>query len=166
MHTGDEFLQRFLGIAKLEIDTLVAAVERILHTSITGLQVVVADDHLGCLVHIQHGHAIDRRSLSLAGSRVQHVVGTNHHYGIGLAEVVVDLLHLEQFLVRHIGLSQQHVHVARHTTCHGMDGEAHAGTTVFEGLSQLLHLMLGLCQSHTVARYDDDVLGLCQHGSG
>ena len=40
-------------------------------------------------------------------------------------EVLVDLVHLEHDVVRHVGLGQQHVHVAGHAAGNRVDAEAH-----------------------------------------
>jgi hypothetical protein len=37
---------------------------------------------------------------------------------VDLAELAVDVLHLEHLVVRHLGLGEQHVHVARHAAGH------------------------------------------------
>ena len=43
---------------------------------------------------------------------------------VGVGEVVVDLVHLQHDVVGHLGLGQQHVHVAGHAAGHRMDAEA------------------------------------------
>ena len=48
--------------------------------------------------------------------------------------------------------------MTRHTTGHRVDGIAHLSTLAFERVGKLLDLMLSLGKSHTVTRYDDDIL--------
>ena len=62
-------------------------------------------------------------------------------------------------LVIHVGFGQEHVHVAGHAARHGMDGVIDLGASGFQGVGQLLDLVLGLGQGHAVAGHDDHVLG-------
>jgi hypothetical protein len=59
--------------------------------------------------------------LSSLGGRVGHVVGADDEGDVGLANSRVDVLQLEDLVVGHVGLGQQHVHVARHAAGHRMD---------------------------------------------
>ena len=57
--------------------------------------------------------------------RVHDVVGAQDDRDVGLAELAVDVVHLEHLVVGHLGLGQQHVHVARHAAGHRMDRVLH-----------------------------------------
>ena len=77
----------------------------------------------------------------------------------------VDLVHVAQLVVGHVGLGQQHVHVARHAAGDRMDGELHFAAAAFDQLGQLAHLVLGLGHGHAVAGNHDHVAGIGQlHG--
>ena len=43
---------------------------------------------------------------------VHHVVGAYDEHDIGSTEVLVDLIEVEQLVVRHVGFSEQHIHVS------------------------------------------------------
>jgi hypothetical protein len=76
-----------------------------------------------------------------------------------LAELAVDVFHLEHLVVGHFGLGQQHVHVARHAAGHRVDGVLDVDATLLEQLGQVADGVLGLGHRHTVARDHD-------HGPG
>jgi hypothetical protein len=57
--------------------------------------------------------------------RVDDVVGADDDGHVGVREVLVDLVHLHHDVVGHLGLGQQHVHVAGHAAGHRVDGKAH-----------------------------------------
>ena len=69
-------------------------------------------------------------------------------------------------LVIHISFGQKHVHVSGHAPGHGMDGVVDRGASGFQGVSELLDLVLGLSQGHAVAGHDDHVLGRGQQSGG
>jgi hypothetical protein len=49
--------------------------------------------------------------LSSIGGRVHDVVGAQHDDTSVWLEVGVDVVHLDELLVGHVGLGQEHVHV-------------------------------------------------------
>ena len=57
-------------------------------------------------------------------------------------ELVVDLVHLVQPVVRDVGLGEQHVHVAGHAAGHRMDRVFHLAAALLDQLGQLAHLVL------------------------
>ena len=118
------------------------------------------------LLHVQNGHAVDRGALGSVGSRVRDVVCADHNGGVAVREAGVDLLHLMQLLIRHVGLGQKHVHVTGHTARDRVDGEFHVDAVGLEGVGQLLDLMLRLSQRHAVAGDDDDLLRACENLAG
>ena len=97
------------------------------------------------LIHIEDWHTIDRRSLSIARSGVEDVVGPDDDNGIGIGKLIVDRLHLVEAIVVYISLGEEHVHMSRHTTSDRVDGVLDFGTVSSELVSQLLDLLLRLC---------------------
>ena len=149
----------FFSIPCKESDALFSRVERILYAGITRFEVVVADNHVGSLVYIQHWHAVDGRTLSIASCGVQYVVSPDYNSGIYLGKVVVDSLHLKEIIVGNIRLGKEYVHMPRHTTGHRMDGKANLCAPLAESIGKLLYLVLSLSQRHTIAGYDNYALG-------
>ena len=149
----------FFGIPRKECHTLFSRVKRILHAGIPRFEVVVADNHVGSLVYIQYRHAVDRCTLSIASCGIQYVVCPNYDSGIYLGKVVVDSLHLKEIVVGNIRLGKEHVHMTRHTTCHGVNSKANLCAPLAESIGKLLYLVLSLSQRHTIAGYDNHALG-------
>ena len=65
-----------------------------------------------------------------------------------------------QLLVGHVGLGQQHVHVARHAPGHRVDRVVDRHPSLLQLVSHLLDRMLGLGDGQTVARDDHDDVGV------
>ena len=149
----------FFSIPRKECNALFPRVERILYAGITRFEVVVADNHVGSLVYIQYRHAVDGRTLGIAGCGVQYVVCPNYDSGIYFGKVIVDSLHLKEIVVGHIRLGKEYVHMPRHTTGHRMDGKANLCAPLAESIGKLLYLVLSLSQRHTIAGYDNYALG-------
>ena len=154
----------FFSIPCKECHTLFPRVERILYAGITRFEVVVANNHVGSLVYIQYRHAVDGRTLGIAGCGVQDVVCPNYDSGIYFGKVIVDSLHLKEIVVGDIRLGKEYVHMPRHTTCHGMDGKANLCAPLAESIGKLLYLVLSLSQRHTIAGYDNYALGGGKNG--
>ena len=81
-------------------------------------------------------------------------------------ELFVDLVEVEEVVVRHVRLSEEHVHVPRHAPCNWMDGEAHTTTTLLNQLGKFSYSVLGLRHRHAVARNNDDVTGVADAHRG
>ena len=66
-----------------------------------------------------------RRSAIRGGlrRRIHHVVRADDEHEVGRLEPRVDLVHLDERVVRHVGLGEQHVHVPRHPARDRMDAE-------------------------------------------
>ena len=156
----------FFSIPCKESDALFSRVERILYAGITRFEVVVADNHVGSLVYIQHRHAVDGCTLSIASCGIQYVVSPDYDSGIYLGKVVVDSLHLKEIVVGNIRLGKEYVHMTRHTTGHRMDGKANLCAPLAESIGKLLYLVLSLSQCHTIAGYDDYSLGCREYLTG
>jgi hypothetical protein len=97
------------------------------------------------------------------GLRVDDVVRADDDGHIGLGEVFVDLVHLHHDVVGHLGLGQQHVHVAGHAARHRVDGKAHIHALLAQGPGDFVDRVLGLGHGHAVAGHDDGALGFAQH---
>ena len=72
-----------------------------------------------------------------------------------LGEVVVDLVHLQDDVVGHLGLGQQHVHVAGQAAGDGVDAEPDVDAALAQLAGQLGDGVLGLGDGHAVAGGDD-----------
>ena len=75
-------------------------------------------------------------------------------------ELAVDLVHLLELVVGHVGLGQQHVHVARHAPGDRVDRVLDLDAALLELLGHLAHRVLGLGDGHAVAGHDDDLAGV------
>jgi hypothetical protein len=62
----------------------------------------------------------------------------------GPVELAVDVVHLLELVVGHVGLGEEHVHVPRHAPGDRVDGELHLHALVLEELRHLAHRVLGL----------------------
>ena len=76
-----------------------------------------------------------------------------------LVEVVVDLVHLQHDVVGHLGLGQQHVHVAGQASRDGVDAEPDVDAAIAQLAGQVGDAVLGLGDGHAVARRDDHRAG-------
>ena len=159
IHLFHETSQALFGIPRKECNALFSRVERILYAGITRFEVVVANNHVGSLVYIQYRHAVDGRTLGIAGCGVQDVVSPNYNSGIHLGKVVVDSLHLKEIVVGNIRFGKEYVHMPWHTTGHGMDGKANLCALLAESIRKLLYLVLSLSKCHTIAGHNNHSLG-------
>src|SRR5690606_8413294 len=87
-------------------------------------------DHRPGEIDVEDGHAGDGAGGVLASEGVDDVVRSHHEGDVGVGEVVVDVLQIEQEVVVDVRLRQQHVQVTRHAPCHGVDGVAHLDSSV------------------------------------
>ena len=97
------------------------------------------------MIHIEDRHTVDRRSLSIARSGVEDIVGSDDDDRIGIGKLIVDRLHLVETVVVYISLSEEHVHMSRHTTSDRVYGVLDLGTVSSELVGELLDLLLRLC---------------------
>ena len=96
------------------------------------------------------------------GGRVHHVVGTQDDGDIDLAEFAIDVFHLEHLVIRHLGLGQQHVHVAGHATCNGVDRVFDLDAFLGQLGGEFFHRMLRAGDCEAVAGHDDNRFGIAQ----
>ena len=107
-------------------------------------------------LHVKHRHAVNRALGITLGGRVGHIVGADDERDVGLRELAVDVVELEDLVVGDVGLGEQHVHVPGHPSGHGVDGVAHLHPLGLEGVGHLAQRMLRLGDRHAVAGHDDD----------
>src|SRR6185437_7552527 len=121
-------------------------------------------DALG-LVDVEDGHAGDR-GAGPAGGGVGDVVGADDESDVGPRELGVDLFHLLELRIGHVGLGQQDVHVAGHAAGDRMNGVADVDAPGLEQLGQPGDLVLGLGGGEAVAGHDDDLGGVGELDGG
>src|SRR5947209_12925256 len=80
-------------------------------------------DHGLRLVGIDDRHTKNRAALVVARRGVDDVVGADDETDVGLRHIGIDVVHLDERLVRDLGLGEEHVHVPGHAPCHRMDRE-------------------------------------------
>ena len=147
--------QRVVAVVELVVDAGKARVHRAL----------VRDDELG-LVGVDDRHAVDRALVVVPRRRIDDVVGADDEHDVGLRQVAVDLVHLDQRVVRDFGFGQQHVHVAGHAPGDGMDGELHVDAALGQLIVELADPVLRLRHRHAVAGDDDDAVGVLEQVGG
>src|SRR3546814_3165316 len=101
---------------------------------------VCSSDLLAGLVDVEDRHAVDRRGRVGLGRRVGDVVGADDEGDVGGGEIAIDLVPLEEIVIGHVCLGQQHVHVARHAAGHRVDGVAHRSEEQTSELQSLMRI--------------------------
>ncbi len=97
--------------------------------------------------------------------RIGHVIRANHEGNIRRRKFRINVFKFEHFIIGHVGFSQQHVHMARHTTGNRVDCVFHFHAFGLQLVSHFTQRVLCLCHCHTVTRHDDD-LGCVLHDEG
>ena len=103
---------------------------------------------------------------SSRAERVDDVVGADDERHVGIGEVVVDLVHLLEPVVRHVRLGQEDVHVAGHASGDRVDGELDVDAPGDEQVHELANRALRLCHGHAVAGHDDHALAVRHQDGG
>src|SRR5262249_14237528 len=124
------------------------------------------DDDVVGVPHSEHRHAGDGAVRVLGGGRVDGVVGADDEDDGGVVEVVVDLVHFQHDVVRHLGLGQQHVHVARQAPGDGVDAEPDVAAVSAQLGGRVGPPVLGLRHRHAVAGGDDHRVGAAEQFGG
>src|SRR5467141_4683605 len=117
-------------------------------------------------VDVEDRHPVDGAGSIRAGGRVGDVVGANHQGDVGLREVTIDLIHLDQAVVGNIGFGEQHIHVARHASGNGVNGETHVHAALAQSIVEFADFVLSLGHGHAVSGNYDDPVGARKDGSG
>jgi energy-coupling factor transport system substrate-specific component len=160
------FLERLRVAEQHAVVGVVLVEERIVDAGVAGGHAALHHDRGLGLPHFEHRHAGDRAGrivLRAPGSRCRWRRSPSRRR---CREVVVDLVHLEHDVVGHLGLGEQHVHVARHAAGDRMDAEAHVDALLAQQLGDLEHRVLRLRHRHAVAGHDDHVLRVAQQLGG
>ena len=72
-------------------------------------------------------------------------------------ELFVDLFKIEEVVVRNIRFREEHIHMSRHATSDGVNGESYAPAALLNQFGELAYRMLRLRHRHAVSRDDDHV---------
>ena len=75
------------------------------------------------LVGVDDRHAEDRAALVVPRGRIDDVVGADDERDVGLRQLGIDVVHLDERVVGNLGLGEQHVHVAGHAAGDRMNRE-------------------------------------------
>ena len=104
----------------------------------------------------------------MVGARggIGYVVGADDQGYVGLREVAVDFVHVEEPIVRDVGFGEEHVHVAGHAAGNRVDGEFYVYAALAEGIEKFADFVLRLRDGHAVAGYDDDFVGGGENSGG
>jgi AspT/YidE/YbjL antiporter-like protein len=129
----DDVFDALLGVAEEHLRVLLEE-QRVLHAGIAGVHRALEDDDVSRPSTPQHRHPGDRAGRVVLGGGVDRVVGADDQHDVGLGEVVVDLVHLQDDVVGHLGLGQQDVHVAREPTGDRVDAEPDVDAAVLRSL--------------------------------
>jgi hypothetical protein len=87
------------------------------------------------LVDVEDRHAVDRRVGVVARGRVGDVVGADHERDVGARELGLMSSISLSCVVGHVGLGEQHVHVARHAAGDRVDRVLHLDALRFSSSS-------------------------------
>ena len=158
---AEDVLDAGLGVAEEHVAVL-AEEQRVLHAGVAGGHGALEDDDVVRLPDPQHRHAGDGAGRVVLGGRVDRVVGADHEHDRGAGEVVVDLVHLEDDVVGHLRLGEQHVHVPGQATGDRVDAEAHLDAALAQLTGEVGDRVLGLGDRHAVAGGDDHRVGVEQ----
>jgi hypothetical protein len=150
-------MERRLGVAE-EHARVLAEEERVVDAGEARTHAALEHEHGPRLVDVDDRHAVDRAVLVLAGRRVDHVVGADDDAHVHVRHARVDVVHLDELLVGHVGLGEEHVHVAGHAAGHRVDGEGHLGAVLLEQVAELADHVLRLGDGHAVAGDEHDRL--------
>src|SRR6266403_3766337 len=146
-----------LGVSK-QHQGVIEIVERVIDAREARIHAALDDHHGVGFVNVEDWHPVDGAGSIGAGGRVGDVVGANHQSDVGLGEVTIDLIHLNQAVVGNIGFGEQHIHVARHASGNGVNGEAHVHTALAQSIVEFADFVLSLSHSHAVSRNHDDAV--------
>ena len=151
----DDLFRHLLGVAE-QHHRVVAIEQRVVDAGIARRHAALDEHHGVGLPHFEHRHAVDRRRRIVLGGGIGHVIGADDEGDVGLREFGIDVLELEHFVIGHVGLGQQHVHMAGHAPRHRMDGIFDGDARLLQMIGHFAQRMLGLRHRHAIARHDDD----------
>src|SRR5450830_1979047 len=160
----DHFDQGCLGVAVDHV-AVIGVKKGIDDPGIAATFAAFDDIHLLRLIDVQDRHAENWRRFVGARSRIDDVICPYHQYGIGVAELIVDIFQLEDHVVRHIGFSQQNVHLTGHAPRHRVNCELHRHACGLQQLDEFVELLLPMCDRETVPRDDNDAAGIAHENA-
>ncbi len=137
--------------------------QRVLNPGIAGVHGAFEDNDVLRLPHFQNRHPGDWTTWVILCRRVNGVVSPDNQDGVGVGEIIVDLVHLQHDVVRHFRFRQQHVHVAWQTPRHRVDAKAHLDAARAQLLGDFSNRILRLRHRHAIAWGDDDRMRVFQH---
>ena len=75
--------------------------------------------------------------MTAVDRRVTDIIRTDDDHDVGVLKLRVDLVELKELLIRHVRLSQEDVHMPRHTPSDRVNRIAHFNVICFEHASEL-----------------------------
>jgi hypothetical protein len=132
--------------------------ERVVNVSVSSTHRTLVDNHVLSTPDLQHRHTCNGTFGVLQSRGVDDIISTNDQHHVHFREVVIDFLHLLDDVVRNANFGQKNVHLTRHTTGNGVDGEPHVDFVFDEMLGEFSDRVLSLCDSHSVARNNHHLL--------
>src|SRR5262245_33117203 len=120
----DKLADDGFGVAEKHIGA-VAVVQLVLNAGKPGVHAAFDCKTGAGLVGVDDRHAVNWAGLVVAGGRIDDVVGADYQHDVGLRHIVVDVVHLDEFVVGDFRLGQQDVHVPRHASGNRMNGKTH-----------------------------------------
>src|SRR4051794_1165509 len=132
----EQLAHRVLGVAEEQGGVLLEE-QLVLDAREAGAHRTLHEHDLLGLVGVEDRHAVDGRARSRLRRRVDHVVGADHQDDVGVLELAVDVVHLLELLVGHLGLSEQHVHVTGHPPRDGVDRVVDLDVALAEQVDEL-----------------------------
>lgn len=118
-------------------------------------------DHNGFgLPYFQNGHTGDRTVRILDSRWVYNIIGTNNENQVSLWEIFIDFFHLKDDIVWDTDFSEKDIHLSRHSTSNGMNGESYIDSILAKCFGHFSDGVLSLCYSHPITRNDDDIFAI------
>mmetsp|Transcript_32767 Transcript_32767/g.78869 ORF Transcript_32767/g.78869 Transcript_32767/m.78869 type:complete len:345 (+) Transcript_32767:85-1119(+) len=155
------FLTCLVSISETHVCILVVK-HGIRDVSVSGLHGSLEEHRLFALPHLQDRHAVDWAALDILGRLIGDIVGSHNQAHVNILHLVVHLVHLENPVVRHRSLGQQHIHLPRHSPSHRVDSKPHVDTVLSAGSGDGCHLSLSTSHGHAIPRDDHHFLGIGQ----
>mmetsp|Transcript_49740 Transcript_49740/g.67781 ORF Transcript_49740/g.67781 Transcript_49740/m.67781 type:complete len:547 (-) Transcript_49740:1504-3144(-) len=149
---------RLLRVAQEHLRVLLEE-DRVLKVGVAAGHGALAEDDLLGPPHLDHRHAPDRAALDLLRGGVGDVVRADHEHDVDLLHLGVDLVHLEDPLVRHAGLGKEHVHLAWHAAGHRVDAELDGDAGLAARGGDLADAALRARDGHAVSWDNQHLLG-------
>ena len=133
-----------------------AGINGVVYARIARFRIIVENENVFAVGNVKHGHAVNGRSFGGISRGIENVVGSYYDCGVRGFEFGIDIVHFVQILVFDVGLAQQYVHMAGHTTRNGMNCVFDFRAARNQFIRKLFYEMLRLRDCHSVSGYDDD----------